>query len=213
MDSSQDELGIDTENNRTIFLRKSDPFLPVIPLPEIKEEPLEEGLNTPPTTPLHSPHAFLKEDRWLFSPPPVLTVAPTKLDNFETGFSSTPHDTEIWNKSPVFRKKTTCPAFLVLPSEEHPPRKRIKPNIVAALLNYSSQSASEPSTTIRIEHFGVYSILLVRPVTLPVGTEPTIWKPPPLLQIVSHPTPDLVKRLTTSHVTYVSSSACQAFRK
>ena len=90
MDSSQDDLGIDNENNRTIFLRESDPFLPVIPSPEVKEEPLEGGLNTPPVTPIHSPHAFLKEDRWLFSPPPVLTVAPTKLDNFKTEFSSTP---------------------------------------------------------------------------------------------------------------------------
>ena len=164
-------------------------------------------------TPLHSPHAFLKEDRWLFSPPPVLTVAPTELDNFKTEFSSTPRDTEIWKKSPVFRKKATHPASLVLPSEEHLPRKRIKPNIVAALLDHSSQDMSEPSTTIRIEHFRVHPILLVRPVTLPVGTEPTIWKPPPLLQIVSHPTPDLMKRLTTSHVPYVSSLACQTFRK
>ena len=55
MDNSQDELGIDNENNRTIFLRESDPFLPVIPLPEIEEEPLGGGLNAPPTTPLHSP--------------------------------------------------------------------------------------------------------------------------------------------------------------
>ena len=128
MDSSQDELGIDNENNRTIFLRESDPFLPVIPLPEIEREPLEGGLNTPPATPLHSSHTFLKEDRWLFSPPPVLTVAPTKLDNFKTELSFTPHDTEIWNKSPVFRKKTTHPASLVLPSEGPPPRKRIKSN-------------------------------------------------------------------------------------
>ena len=143
----------------------------------------------------------------------MLTVAPTKLDNCKTGFSSSPCDTEIWNKSPVFRKKTTCPASLVLPSEEHPPRKRIKPDTVAALLNHISQGTSEPSTTIGIEHFGVHPILLVRPVTLPVGTEPTIWKPPPLLQIVSHPTPDLVKRLTTSCVPYVISPACQTFRK
>ena len=55
MDSSQDELGIDNENNRTIFLRESDPFLPMIPSPEIEEEPLEGGLNAPSTTPLHSP--------------------------------------------------------------------------------------------------------------------------------------------------------------
>ena len=158
-------------------------------------------------TSLHSPHAFLKEDRWLFSPPPVLTVAPTKfeakltpniLDNTGTEFSPTPHDTEKCKKSPVFRKRTVCPASLVLPSEENPPKKSIKPNTVAALLNHSSQGMSEPSTTIRIEHFGVHPILLVRLVTLPVGTELTIWKPPPLLQIVSHPTPDLVKRLTTS---------------
>ena len=213
MDSSQDEVGINNENNRTIFRRGSDPFLPIIPLPEIKEEPLEEGLNTPPVTPLHSPHAFLKEDRWLFSPPPVLTVAPTKLDNFKTGFSCTPHDTEIWNKSPVFRKKATHPASLVLPSEGHPPRKRIKSDTVAALPDHSSQSTSEPSTTIGIEHFGVHPILLIRLVPLPVSTEPAVWKPPPLLQIVSHPTPELVKRLTSSCVPYVSSLACQTFRK
>ena len=144
MDSLQDELGIDNENNRMILLRESDPFLPVIPSPEIKEEPLEEGLNIPPTTPLHSPHVFLKEDRRLFSPPPVLTVAPTKLDNFKTGFSSTPRDTEIWNKSPVFRKKTTCPTSLVLPSGEHQPRKRIKPNTVAALFDHNSKVCQNP---------------------------------------------------------------------
>ena len=213
MDSSQDELGIGNENNRTIFLRESDPFLPVIPSPEIEEEPLEGGLNAPPTTPLHSPHAFLKEDRWLFSSPPVLTVASTRLDKFRTEFSATPHDTEKWKKSPVFSKKATCPASLVLPPEEHLARKRIKPNTVATLLDHNSQGTSEPSTAIRIEHFGASPFLLVRPVTLPAGTEPTIWKPPPLLQIVSHPTPDLVKRLTTSCVSYVSSPACQTFRK
>ena len=212
MDSSQDELGIDNENNRTIFLRESDPFLPVIPLPEIEEEPLEGGLNAPPTTPLHSPHAFLKEDRWLFSPPPVLTVS-TRLDNLKTEFSSTPHDTEICKKSPVFRKKAIHPASLVLPLEEHPTRKRIKPNTVAILLDHNSQDMLEPSTTIGIEYFGVPPILLVRLVTLSVGTEPTIWKPPPLLQIVSCPTPDLVKRLTTSCVPCVNSPACQTFRK
>ena len=213
MDSSQDELGIDNENNRTIFLRENDPFLPMIPLPEIEEEPLEGGLNAPPTTPLHSPYAFLKEDRWLFSPPPVLTAASTRLDNLRTEFSATHHDTEKWNNSPVFRKEATRPASLVLPPEEHPPRKMIKPTTVATHLDHNSQGTLELSTTIEIEHFGVPPFLLVRPVTLPIGTEPTIWKPPPLLQIVSRPTPNLVKRLTTSRVSYVSSPHCQTFRK
>ena len=202
MDCSQDKSGIDNENNRMIFLRETDPFLPMIPSPEIKEEPLEGGLNAPPTTPLHFPMQFSRK-----------TAASTRLDNIRTEFSATPHDTEKWKNSPVFRKKATHPASLVLPLEEYPQRKRIKPTTVATLLDHNSQGTSEPSTAIRIEHFGVPPFLLVRLVTLPVGTEPTIWKPPPLLQIVSRPTPDLVKRLTTSHVSYVSSPASQTFRK
>ena len=214
MDNLQDELELDIENNRTIFLKESDPFLPVIPSPEIKEEPLEEGLKTPPATPIHSPHAFLKEDRWLFSPPPVLTSVLTNLDNFGTGFNSAPHEIEIRNKSPVFRKKTSHPASLVLPSEESPPRKRIRPNTVPTFLDSNSQIKSESPTTVGNLHFGVHPILLVRPIALPqVGTKPAIWKPPPLLQIVSHPTPELVRKLTTSHIPFVSSLACQTYRK
>ena len=163
--------------------------------------------------PYNPPHSFLKEGRWLFSPPPVLTAVSTKLDNFRTEFSAIPHDTEECKNSPVFRKKATHPASLVLPLEDHPPRKWVKPTSVNTHLNHNFQSTSEPSTTIGIEHFGVPPFLLVRPVTLPIGTGPTNWKPPPLLQILSHPTLDLVKRLTTSCVSYVSSPDCQTFRK
>ena len=99
MDNSHDELGIDNENNRTIFLRESDHS------PEKEEEPLEGGLSAPHTTPLQSPHTSLKEGRWLFSPPPVLTAVSTKLDNFRTEFSAISHDTEECKNSPVFRKK------------------------------------------------------------------------------------------------------------
>ena len=105
MDNIQDDVELDIENNRTVFLKESDPFLPIIPSPGIPEEPLEERLRTPPATPIHSPHAFFKEDRWLFSPPPVLTSDHTNLDNFETGFNLTPHDTKKWKKSPVLRKR------------------------------------------------------------------------------------------------------------
>ena len=92
MDDILDNIDLDIENNRTVFLKESDPFLPIIPSPEIQEEPLEERLRTPPATPIHSPHAFLKEDRWLFSPPPVLTSEHAKLDNSEIGLNLTPHN-------------------------------------------------------------------------------------------------------------------------
>ena len=55
MDNIQDDIELDIENNRTVILRESDPFLPIIPSPGIQETPLEERLETPPATPIHSP--------------------------------------------------------------------------------------------------------------------------------------------------------------
>ena len=213
MDNIQDDIELDIENNRTVFLKESDPFLPIIPSLGIQEKPLEERLKTPPATPIQSPHAFLKEDRRLFSPQPVLISEHANLDNFETGFNLTPHDTDKEKKSTALRKRDARPTSLVLSSEENPPRKMVKPTTTTTPLNHNLQGTSEPSTSIGIEHFGVPPFLLIRPVPLSVGTEPAIWNPPPLLQIVSNPTPDLVRKLTTSRISYVSSPACQTYRK
>ena len=185
-------------------MRDSD-SLPVLPSPDILED-LRTGLNTPPATLQHSPHAFLKEDRWLFSPPPVLTVASTRLDNFRTEFSATPHDTEKWKKSPVLRKKATHPASLVLPTEDHPPRKRIKPTTVASLLDHNSQGMSEPSTTIGIEHFGV------SPLFTSETNHLAHWYRTNYLETTTFAA-DCVMSHPTSHVSYVSSPASQTFRK
>ena len=153
-------------------------------------------------TPLHSPHAFLKEKRWLFSPAPVMPVIPTQSEVksssnlLDTTKRSTPHDTVREKKSTALRQRAAHPKSLTMSSEEHPPRKRIRSNTVAAHLNRSIQGTSKPSTSIGNEHFGktlVHPILLIRLVTLPVGLEPTIWHPPSLLQIVSYLTPNLVR--------------------
>ena len=143
----------------------------------------------------------------------MLTSEHTNLDDFETGFNLTPHDTDKEKKSTALRKRAAQSTSLVLSSEENPPRKRIRPNTETALLDPNLPRKSETPITSGNLHFGVHPILLVRSVTLPVGTEPTVWKPPTLLQIVSHPTPDLVRKLATSHVPYVSSPACQTYRK
>ena len=199
MDCSKDLLEIDSETRKINILKESDPLLPVLPSLDIPEEPLADGLTTPPVTPLHSTHAFLKEERWFFIPPPIMPVKHSQYevksssDSLDTTENLTPHDTVREKKSTAPRKRAAHPKSLTLPSEEHPPRKRIRSNTVAAHLNSSIQGMSEPSTSIGIEHFGVHPILLVRPVTLPVGLEPIIWYPPSLLQIVSHPTPDLVR--------------------
>ena len=173
----------------------------MLPSPDIPEEPLADGLTTPPVTPLHSPHTFLKEGRWLFSPLPVMPVIPTQSevkssDSLDTTENLTPHDTVREKKPTALRKRAAHPKSLILPLEEHPLKKRIKPNTVTSHLDSSIQGTSEPSTSIGKEHSGetlVHPILLVELVTLPVGSEPIIWQLPSLLQIVSCPTFDLVR--------------------
>ena len=60
MDGSQDLLELYSEISRINILKESDPFLPMLPSPDLPEEPLADGLNTPPTAPLHSPIYFLR---------------------------------------------------------------------------------------------------------------------------------------------------------
>ena len=98
-------MELDNEHNRTVFLRESDPFMPIFPSPERQEEFLEERLKTPPATPIHSPHAFLKGDRKLFSPPPVLPPENTNLDKSETRTDTTPHDTDKDQNSKTLMKR------------------------------------------------------------------------------------------------------------
>ena len=104
-------MELDNENNRTVFLRESDPFMPILPSPERQEDVLEEGLKTPPSTPIHSPHAF-SGDRWLFSPPPVLTPENMNLDNFETRIDTSPPMTLIRIKIPKHLRKESSDLHL-----------------------------------------------------------------------------------------------------
>ena len=206
-------MELDNEGNRTVFLRESDSFMPITPSPEKQEEFLEEGLKTPPITPIHSPHTFLKEDRWLFSPPPVTTLENKNLDKSETKTDTAPHDTSEDQNSKTFRKRAFRPSSLTLSSERKLPRKRSKTNTVAALLDNTSDKRQDTPITTDNTQSGARPILLVRPVRLPVGTDQVTWSPPSLLQIVPRPTPELVRKLTNSRIPYVSSPVSQKSTK
>ena len=58
MDDILDNIDFDIENNRTVFLKESDPFLPISPSPEIQEEPLEEKLKDTPSNTYTFPTCF-----------------------------------------------------------------------------------------------------------------------------------------------------------
>ena len=152
--------------------------MPILPSPERQEEFLEEGLKTPPSMPIHSPHAFLKEDRWLFSPPPVLTPENTHLDKSGTRTDTTLHDTDKDQNSKTLKKRVVRPSSLILPSEGKSPRKKSRTNTVAALLDYTSAKRPDTPITTDNTHSGAHPILLVRLVRLPVGTDTTTWNRP-----------------------------------
>ena len=92
---------------------------------------------------------------------PTQSEVKSSSNSLDTTENLTPHDTVREKKSTVLRKRAAHPKSLTLPLEEHPPRKRIRSNMVAAHLNCSIQGISKPSTSIGIEHFGVHPILLV----------------------------------------------------
>ena len=157
MDCAKDLLELDSEVNNLNLLKEDNPFLPVLPSPEILEELLEEGFKTPSVTPLHYTHAFLKEDRWLFSPPPVINVTPMdselqytsiRPDNTQIGSNLTPCNPMKEKKSTALRKRAAHPTSLTLPLEE-PPLKRIKSEPEATNLNNCMQSTSDSSTIVR----------------------------------------------------------------
>ena len=190
MECSQDLLQLDNEIGRINFMRDTDSSLPVLPSLDILEDFLENGLNTPRVTPLHFPHGFIKEERELFSSPPVVSspsiqseVKPSLQALNETLDRSNPkpHIPVKEKKREAIKRRALCPKSLPFSSKKQLVRKRIQPKT------------------------GL----------IPLVTElgPTVWHPPPLMQIISHPTPDLVKRFTTSHMPYVNPLRSQIPRK
>ena len=160
----------------------------MLPSPDILKDFLENGLNTPPVTPLHFPHDFIKEERELFSPPPLVSspsiqseVKPSlqALNGTLDRLKPKPHTPLKEKKRETIKRRTFHPKFFTFSS-----RKRIRPNTE-----------------------------LIPLVTLPAELGPTVWHPPPLMQIISHPTPDLVKTLTTSRMPYVNPLRSQIPRK
>ena len=204
MDNLQIKMELDSDNNESVFLRESDPFLPIPPTPEeekqILDEILENGIKTPPSSPTDSYHSFLNDNRWLFSPPPVVKTESEILDNIKTE-KDIKHCEE---NSGTHKRGITRPASLALTSEKDLPCKRSKSNTVAALLETKTTEKPDTPIPIDITHFGTHPVLLL---------ETAFLEPPSLLHIVSHPTPELVKKLTNSRLPYVNPPVCRRTKK
>ena len=182
MDKTDNSMEIDSEVDSINFTKDCDPFLPVIPSPRLPEEIFQETVKTPPVTPMHSPYPFLREET-LFSPPPHIPREFTESDGISL-------------QNPTRKQKTTTrPKPYILPLKWNNTKRKSKKSSIASLLKTKTETLKEPSKTDRenTEALRPTPVLLIRPIHISKAQSPITWNPPSLLQIVSRPTPDLVR--------------------
>ena len=196
--------------NLTVLIR-SDPFLPQPDSPTVEPEPntVDENLNTPPlpspsvtpeyqTENLTEPlHPYLEagicldtESKW------ILETLPSPLDKNPPLTELSPVDPDIFASPPPRkrRRKNNSPTTLSPPEQ---PTKNIlyhrPPTPIPTFVPPPPQKSNAP----------VRPLLFVQPVHIPAGKGST--NPPSLLQLIVSPTPDLLHKLSTSKIPYVTS--------
>ena len=193
-------------------LIESDPFLPQPESPTVEPEfdAVDENLNTPPlpspsvtlgyeTENLAKPlHPYLEagicldtESKW------ILETPTSPLDENPSLTELKPVDPEIFASPPPRKRKrrSNSPATL------NPPKKPTTnilycrpPTPIPTFVQPPPQEDDSP----------VRPLLLVQPVHIPAGRGAK--GPLPLLQLIVSPTPDLLVKLKTSRIPYVTST-------
>ena len=183
----------------------SDPFLPQPESPTVEPEfdTVDENLNTPPppspsNTPEYQSEDFIKplhpyleagvcldtESKW------ILETPTSPLNESPTLTELKPADPEIFASPPPRKRKRRNPP-------EKPSKNilyRRPPTPIPTFVQPPLQEKDSP----------VRPLLLVQPVHIPVGKGAK--SPPLLLQLIVSPTPDLLHKLKTSRISYVTSA-------
>ena len=189
----------------------SDPFLPQPESPTMEPEfdTVDENLNTPPlpspsvtleyeTENLAKPlHPYLEAGVCLDTESKQILETPTSpLDENPTLTELKPVDPEIFASPPPRKRKRRNNS----PATSNPPEKpstilyRRPPTPIPTFVQPPPQENDSP----------VRPLLLVQPVHIPAGKGAT--SPPSLLQLIMSPTPDLLYKLKTSRIPYVTST-------
>ena len=188
----------------------SDPFLPQPESPTVEPEfdTVDENLNTPPlpsNTPeyqsedfIKPPHPYLEAGICLDTESKRILETPTSpLDESPTPTELKPADPEIFASPPPRKRKRRNNS----PGTSNPPEKPSKnilycrpPTPILTFVQPPPQGNDSP----------VRPLLLVQPVHIPAGKGAK--SPPSLLQLIVSPTPDLLHKLKTSRIPYVTSA-------
>ena len=212
-------MDIDTNSNGNsnqvgdlTVLIGSDPFLsqPESPTVEPELDTVDENLNTPPlpspsNTPEYQSEDFIKllhpyleagicldtESKW------ILETPTSPLDENPTLTELKPVDPEIFASPPLRKRKRRNNSPATSNTPEKPSENilyRRPPTPIPTFVQPPPQESDSP----------VRPLLLVQPVHIPVGKGTK--NPPSLLQLIVSPTPDLLLKLKTSRIPYVTSA-------
>ena len=208
-DGNSNQVG-NQVGNLTVLIG-SDPFLPQPESPTVEPEldTVDENLNTPP---LPSPSVTLEYQTENLTKPlhPYLEVG-ICLDTESKRILETP-SSPLNENPPLTDLSPIDPDIFASP----PPRKRRRKNNSPTILSPPEQPTKiilchRPPTPIltfvppppQKSNAPVIPLLLVQPVHIPAGKGST--SPPSLLQRIVSPTPDLLHKLSTSKIPYVTS--------
>ena len=195
--------------NLTVLLG-SDPFLlqPDSPTVEPELDSVDENLNTPPlpspsvtpeyqTENLTKPlHPYLKADICLDTESKWILETPSSpLDQDPPLNDLGPIDPDIFASPPPGKRKRKVNPPPALSPPEQPTENILCHRPLTPIPTFVPLPPQKSSTPVRL--------LLVQPAHIPAGKSST--NPPSLLQLIASPTPDLLHKLSTSRIPYVTS--------
>ena len=211
MDIDTNSNGNSNQVGNLTVLIGSDPFLPQPDSPTVEPEldTVDENLNTPP---LPSPSVTLEyQTEDLAKPLHPYLEAGICLDTESKRILETP-SSPLNENPPLTELSPVDPDIFASP----PPRKRRRKNNSPTTLSPPEQPTENilyqrPPTPIltfvppppQKSNALVRPLLLVQPVHIPAGK--SLINPPSLLQLIVSPTPDLLHKLSTSRIPYVTS--------
>ena len=196
--------------NLTVFIG-SDPFLPQPDSPTVEPEldSVDENLNTPPlpspsvtleyqTENLTKPlHLYLETDicldtesKWILETPSL------PLDKDPPLTDLGPIDPDIFSSPPLRKRKRKVNPPTALSPLEQPTKNILYHRPPTPILTFVPPPPQKSNTSVR-------PLLLVQPIHIPAGK--SLTNPPSLLQLIVSPTPDLLHKLSTSRIPYVTS--------
>ena len=193
--------------NLTVLIG-SDPFLPQ-PTVEPELDTVDENLNTPPlpspsvapeyqTEDLAKPlHPYLEagicldtESKWILGTPS------SPLDENPPLTELSPVDPDIFASPPPRKRKRKANPPTTLSPPGQPTKNILYCRPPTPILTFVPPPPQKSDTPVR-------PLLLVQPVHIPAGK--SLINPSSLLQLIVSPTPDLLHKLSTSRIPYVTS--------